>query len=293
MVNAIREKINPREIKDDSELKKIEGSLQDLSLYQTKEGEIIVRDGQEILIPKDYREEILKELHSSHLSDASMLNLAKSKLYWPGLKEDLKRIYKTCDQCLTNSISKPKASHEVIPTSMQVLQPNEVVHLDYCEVEGKDILIVKCKSTGHNWARITPNKTGETTVKTFERYINTFDRPRICVTDHGPAFSSTFVDYLQANHIIHHYSSYYRPQSNAPAERGVRSIKDVMSKIPGFSERSLHAAVFAINQHQAADGSGSPSERFFKRHVRSNLPRIMSKELKHDDIMRIRAEKLL
>ena len=51
--------------------------------------------------------------------------------------------------------------------------------------------------------------------------------------------------------------------------------------------------MFAINQHQAADGSGSPSERFLKRHVRSNLPRIMSKELKHDDIMRIRAEKQL
>ena len=176
---------------------------------------------------------------------------------------------------------------------MQVLQPNELVHLDYCEVDGKDILIVKCKSTGHNWARITPNKTGDTTVKTFERYINTFDRPRICVTDHGPAFSSTFVDFLQANHIIHHYSSYYRPRSNAPAERGVCSIKDVMSKIPGFSERSLRAAVFAINQHQAADGSGSPAERFFKRHVRSNLPSLMSKELRHEDLMRIRSEKQL
>ena len=89
MVNAIREKINPREIKEDSEFKKIEGSLQSLSLYQTKEDKIIVRDGQEILIPQDYREEILKELHSSHLSDASMLNLAKSKLYWPGLSHKL------------------------------------------------------------------------------------------------------------------------------------------------------------------------------------------------------------
>ena len=156
---------------------------------------------------------MLRELHSSHLSDTSMLNLAKSKLYWPGLKEDLRRVYKSCDECLTNSISKPAASYEVIPTSMQVLQPNEIVHLDYCEVDGKDILIVKCKSTGHNWARITPNKTGETTIKMFERYITTFDRPCICVTDHGPAFSSNFVDFLNANHIIHHYSSYYRPRS--------------------------------------------------------------------------------
>merc|ERR1711954_27947 len=127
----------------------------------------------------------------------------------------------------------------------------------------------------------------------FKRYMTNFDRPRIIVTDHGPAFSSNFVDLLNSNHIIHHYSSYYRPRSNAPAECGVRSIKDVMSKIPGFSERSLCAAVFAINQHQAADRSGSPAERFFKRHVRSNLPMLMSKELRHEDLMRIRSEKQL
>ena len=105
MVSAIKEKVNPKEIKEESELKKIEGSFQSLSLYETKEGKIIVRDGQDILIPKPYREEILRELHSSHLSDTSMLNLAKSKLYWPGLKEDLRRVYKSCDECLTNSIS--------------------------------------------------------------------------------------------------------------------------------------------------------------------------------------------
>ena len=84
MVKAIKDKIETKSIKEDSELKKIEGQFDSLSLYKTREGEIIVRDGQEILIPKGYREEMLKELHSSHLSDSSMLNLAKGKLYWPG-----------------------------------------------------------------------------------------------------------------------------------------------------------------------------------------------------------------
>merc|ERR1712081_88281 len=83
----------------------------------------------------------------------------------------------------------------------------------------------------------------------------------------------------------------YRPRSNAPAERGVRSIKDMMSKIPNFNERSLRAAIFAIKQHQAADGSGSPAERFFKRHVRSNLPKLITKELRHEDLMRICSDK--
>ena len=46
MVKAIKEKIDTKEIKEDSELKKIEGSFQSLSLYNTEEGEIFIRDGQ-------------------------------------------------------------------------------------------------------------------------------------------------------------------------------------------------------------------------------------------------------
>merc|ERR1711954_550334 len=59
----------------------------------------------------------------------------------------------------------------------------------------------------------------------------------------------------------------------------------------GFTERNLRAAVFAINQHQAPDGSGSPAQRLFKRHVRSNLPMLITKELKHEDLLQIRSDK--
>ena len=64
-----------------------------------------------------------------------------------------------------------------------------------------------------------------------------------------------------------------------------------MLKIPNFTERNLRTAVFGINQHQAQDGSGSPSERFFRRQIRTNLPKLIRKELQHEDLMRIRSEK--
>ena len=159
------------------------------------------------------------------------------------------------------------------------------------EINGTNILVLKCKGTGWNWARVTHDKTAETTSKMFERYITSYNSPRVVVTDHGPAFSSNFIEFLSSHHIEHHYSSYYRPMSNSPAERTVRSIKDVLLKIPNFTERNLRTAVFGINQHQAQDGSGSPSERFFRRHIRTNLPKLIRKELKHEDLMRIRSEK--
>ena len=79
--------------------------------------------------------------------------------------------------------------------------------------------------------------------------------------------------------------------SNAPAERSVKSVKDILRKLPHFTEKKLRLVVFGINQHQAQDCSGSPTERFFKRHIRSGLPSIIKKELKSEDLMKIRAEK--
>ena len=145
------------------------------------------------------------------------------------------------------------------------------------EIGKTNIFILKCKSSGWTWARVvTKDKTAETTCQIFKKYITLYDRPRLVITDCGPAFSTMFLDFLSSHYIDHKYSSYYRAQSNSPAERPVRSIKDVLRKIPSFNEDSQNSC-FGINQHVSQDGSGSPSERFFKRRIRSGLPSIIQK----------------
>ena len=179
MIEAIINKIPTKTIKDTSELKQIEGEFNTLTIYSTSKGDIILRDAQEIVIPKEYGKQIISELHSTHLS---MSNLAKGKCYWPGMREELKNIYKACEACLENAISKPSPKHKVIPSSLHLLEPNKIVHLDYLEINGINILVLKCKGTGWNWARVTPDKTAETTTKMFERYITSYDCPRLIVT---------------------------------------------------------------------------------------------------------------
>merc|ERR1711954_333560 len=122
-----------------------------------------------------------------------------------------------------------------------------------------NIFILKCKSSGWTWARITKDKTAETTCQVFEKYITFYDRPRLVISDCGPAFSTIFLDFLSSHYIHHRYSSYYRAQSNSPAERGVRSIKDVLRKIHSFNKKTVRTVVFNINQQVSPDGSGSPS----------------------------------
>ena len=131
MVQCIRNKSPIKSIREESELKKIQGQYDNLSLFNTDEGDIIIRDAQYILISKKYRQNIVDELHSTDLADTSMINLAKGKTYWPTIKEVLRNAYKSCEVCLKNAISKPAPHHEVIPSSLELLQPNKKVHLYY------------------------------------------------------------------------------------------------------------------------------------------------------------------
>ena len=60
IIKCIREKIPIINIKNESELKKIQGQYNNISLYKTEAGEIIVRDGQDIFGPKNYRQTLIE-----------------------------------------------------------------------------------------------------------------------------------------------------------------------------------------------------------------------------------------
>ena len=186
-------------------------------MYETEAGEIILRNVNEIFIPKNYREEMKKLLHSTHLSDNGMNLLARSKFFWPHMRADLKEVYKSCEECLINSQSKPQPAYEVTPSPLELLSPNETIYCDYLTLLNKDILVLRDKMSGYIFARITKDKSIASSTETLHEYINTFDRPLTIITDGGPAFNLGFVEYLRSRHIHHRYTSAYRPQSNSPA----------------------------------------------------------------------------
>ena len=76
-----------------------------------------------------------------------------------------------------------------------------------------------------------------------------------------------------------------------PSEQGVWSIKHVLNKIPSFTDKTLRTVIFNVNQHVAPDGSGSPTDSFLKQRIRNGLPTLIEKEVKCEDLMRIRAPK--
>ena len=107
MMNRIEDKIDNKKLPEDCELRQISGCRNQLSLVEMGNGtRLIVKNEIEILIPKSMREEMTRVLHLSHQEDMALLNQAKQKIFWPGMKRDLKKIYDDCPKCQENKTSK-------------------------------------------------------------------------------------------------------------------------------------------------------------------------------------------
>ena len=107
ILQAIRERTEPRYLREDSEAKQMEGELKYLRIAETEGGEIITRNNTEVVIPKNFREEILTMLHAGHRAEAAMLQQSRGRFWWSGMREAIRTKYKSCEDCLLHAPSKP------------------------------------------------------------------------------------------------------------------------------------------------------------------------------------------
>ena len=272
------------------ELRNIEGCLKDLSVYKTDTGKgLILRNCSEILIPEKERENLLEQLHSTHLESDSMKRLARGRFWWPKFSKDIEEKYKSCSDCKTESNSKMHKV-EVIPPDLCMLAPSEEISMDYATFGTRKLLIIKDRATGFLDVQETKDQTTQEAMKCVHRWAFTFGLPHSVRTDGGPAFRDGFISYLGGLGINHTPSSAYNPSSNGLAERGVRQIKDVLKKIKKPSKEKLREIVFNVNNHKQKD-AGSAAERFFRRGVQTILPNSIVREIDHRALIKARHQR--
>ena len=119
VIDFIKNKKDITKVDKESDLFIIQGEYSLLSIHNTQGGEVVLRSCKEVLIPRVYRDELKLSLHSTHLSDRTMLDLARGSFFWPKMSQDLRTLYKSCNECLTHSDSKPVESHNTIPDDLQ------------------------------------------------------------------------------------------------------------------------------------------------------------------------------
>jgi hypothetical protein len=105
----------------------------DLHTFGYNENELTLQDGcilfgTRIMIPKNLRTIVLKELHEGHLGILKMKLLARSYVHWKGIDRDIENLVKNCRECqLThNEPAKVQIHHWEEPTMAW-----QRIHIDF------------------------------------------------------------------------------------------------------------------------------------------------------------------
>ena len=292
MMNAIENKVESKDLQSDSELRQISGCRDQISLVEMEKGtRLIVKNETEILIPKSMRAEMMRVLHLSHSGDVSMLLQAKNKIFWPGMRKDLKKVYDSCQDCAENKTSKANESNEVSYDNIfKNFTPGQQVEMDYAEKGNQNYLLMVCSLTGFIQCYKTTNKSTTEAIKGLRTWAAQFGLPYTAKSDSGPSFRLTWKEELGKlrERVIH--SSAYNPSSMGLVERSVRTLKEILAKHGNnLSQLQLSELVFAINSRNQMD-QGSAVTRFLGRGVRGNLPNSLDRDINWQEQVAARGE---
>ena len=150
MMNDLENGVKGKELDETSELKTIQGMLQELGVTELPdENRLIVINGVEILVPLKERQRILSTLHLDHTSDENMIRQTKGNIFWPKMHADLKKTYIECTQCTENRISKPQKDNEnSFRNIFENFFPNQMIENYFAQKGAQDYIVVACSLTG-------------------------------------------------------------------------------------------------------------------------------------------------
>lgn len=188
--------------------------------------------GDRIVVPRKYREKILKTLHEGHPGANRMKMLARSQVYWPKIDNDIENQVRCCERCAISGPAPAKCTLQAWPVTSE---PWSRIHADYAgPVNGFYYLVIV--DSFSNWPEVfkLTSTTSQSTINCFEETIARHGIFCTLVTDNGPQFvSQQFNEFCATNGIDHITSAPYHPQSNGRAERFVGLLKTSLKKLEG------------------------------------------------------------
>ncbi|XP_031339506.1 uncharacterized protein K02A2.6-like [Photinus pyralis] len=180
--------------------------------------------GYRIIIPTKFRQQLLDELHSSHLGIVKMKSIARAYFYWPNLDKDIEETCRACIPCQTIANNPQKSE---IMSWNKPTRPWQRIHVDFLgPIKGNTFLIVLDAFSKYPEIKKMERTTSEETIEKFRDIFSTWGIPETIVSDNGPQFVSTeFKNFLIKNGIRQITSAPYHPSTNGAAENAVRTFK--------------------------------------------------------------------
>ena len=250
MIHYLEAGSHKDEISKDCELSVMHNHLSKLSVHTLKGGQVLIlRDNHEILIPKKERANILNLAHAeNHRGVEAMIRQLRGKIFWEGMNGEAKDFVRKCEPCQRNARGHRQDVTEISHTNMFNLAPNDTLHVDFCQYDGVNYIVLVDRLTGYIGAERTTNQTTDAAIQVIRNWSAIFGFPLKIISDRGGGFRDDFVHKLNELKVKHVPSSSYHPQSNSLAERAVGSLKHSLKKATkNITQLGLKEILFQIN----------------------------------------------
>ncbi|XP_052756041.1 uncharacterized protein K02A2.6-like [Galleria mellonella] len=229
----------------------------------------LVFKNDRIVVPKEYRKEILNKIHIGHLGLEKCKLRAREIVFWPGMNNDLHNLITNCNTCLSHRKSNQK--QELIPHSIPD-RAWEKVGVDLFQLKGEDYLLLVDYFSKFCEVVKLHSTMSESVINALKNIFYRQGIPNIVMSDCGPQFSSSlFRQFALDWGFIHTTSSPYYPQSNGQVERMVQTIKNIMIKT-NEDQIDYRLAILEYLNTPLTDSLPSPAELLQSRKLKSIIP---------------------
>lgn len=229
----------------------------------------LVFKGQQIVIPRSLRKEMLGKIHYAHQGRDKCLQRARDAVYWPGMQNEICLLVGKCNVCLKFRNSKPKEPMLLaeIPEG-----PWQKVAMDIFTWKGIDwLIIVDYFSKFCEYSRL-PNITSRTIICEVKKVFARHGIPLEVIADQGTQFSSSlFLEFAKSWGFKRTLVSPKYQQANGQAERSVQTIKKSLKKCLD-SEKDPYLCLLELNNTPSTD-LPAPAELLMSRKLRGVIPR--------------------
>ena len=220
--------------------------------------------GEQLLIPKSLRNEMLIKIHEGHLGMDMCKRRARESIYWPGMSKEIDQLISKCDICLRH---RNQQSREPLKCHEPAGYPWEKIATDVFTWQNRDYLLVVDYFTRFVEVAYLANTNSETVVTHLKSMCSRHGIPEIIFSDNASYYTSqTFKTFLREWGIVHKTSSPFYPQSNGLAERMVQTVKRLLKK-----SKDPYLALLNYRTTPGRD-TAAPASLMFGRKVRTNLP---------------------
>jgi hypothetical protein len=236
-------------------------------------------DSLQVIMPPALRHSFLQQLHVNlgHLGRRRLETAVRQRAYWPGWLNDVKLVYKHCQQC--NAYVRGKPAH-VTP-----LKP--IVAGDVWEVIAIDIsgpfpssngykAILSVQDMFSKWVQVFPLRTqtaAEVAKCLFTKLFPTTGFPAKILSDQGKNFDSELMHSLcKFAGIDKIRTSSYKASTNGQIERWMKTMNSILGKLVTECQKDwplhLNNVTMAYNSTVHSSTGYSPNKLFLNRELR-------------------------